>query len=530
MKILFVSNRKNNDPTERELYEMELMNELLGFRRSLYDLGLMTVMGATPARFDLALQDEYVAPLDYDEPCDLVALSAKTSCSARAYAVAAEFRKRRRKVVLGGIHASLKPDEALEHVDCIVTGEAEELWPKVLEDFEKGALKRRYDSAGFPAMDQIPFQRFANQRPGDFLFQQIQTTRGCPYRCRFCSVPDIAGQEFRFKPVERVVAEIRALPRGGSLQRRLQALYMVDDNFLSRVHYTKELLEALIPLHRAGELIEWSAETTLNVAMDEELLALFRAAGCTTLIIGIESVAAATLQSMQKGVNFCLSYPEAIERIHKTGMSIVGNFIVGFDTDTLAVFKQTRDFILEHNILYPFFSILTPMPGTALHEEYKAAGRLHHQEWGRYDTRHVVFKPTHMSEAQLMDGYVWLYEQCYATDAALANLVRFWARPERRGATWIERAWVRWRVARSRRIGPRNRDFFRRAMAAMTARGKKGDVAQLLYYLDSGHFADFLARFKSPDYARNAELFERGETIAPRQTTQWEHKRKVAAR
>ena len=122
MKILFVSTKKNTDPEERELYEMNLMNEVLGFDRSLLDLGLLTVLGGTPSRFEVALQDEYLNPIDYDEPCDLVALSAKTSCAPHAYEVADEFRRRGKTVVLGGIHASLRPEEALQHVDHIVTG------------------------------------------------------------------------------------------------------------------------------------------------------------------------------------------------------------------------------------------------------------------------------------------------------------------------------------------------------------------------------------------------------------------------
>ena len=146
------------------------------------------------------------------------------------------------------------------------------------------------------------------------------------------------------------------------------------------------------------------------------MLDLFRDAGCSTLIIGFESVTEASLAAMDKPVNFCLTYQEAIDRIHARGMTIIGNFIVGFDTDTLGVFKQTLDFIQKTGILYPFFSILTPMPGTKLFDEYKAAGRLDHENWHLYDTRHVVFEPKHMRRDELMDGYVWLYEQAYGTD------------------------------------------------------------------------------------------------------------------
>ncbi len=524
MKILFVSTRKNSDPEERELYEMDLMNEILGFDRALLDLGIVTVLACTPKRFEVSLQDEYLNPIDYDEECDLVALSAKTSCSMRAYEVAAEFRKRGKTVVLGGIHASLLPDEALTHVDHIVTGEAETAWVKFLEEFEAGRAERRYDAEGFPPMDDIPAPSLAKLDAGKFLLHQIQTTRGCPFKCRFCSVPDISGQAFRFKPVERVVAEIKALPRRGPLKERMKALYVVDDNFISRSRYTKELLKALIPLRRSGELPDWSAETTLNVATDEELLDLFKEAGCTTLIIGFESVSEETLKTMAKGINFCLSFQEAIERIHSRGISIVGNFIVGFDTDHLSVFRDTRDFILQNNVLYPFFSILAPMPGTALHEEFKEEGRLDTLDWSLFDTRHVLFKPKNMTREQLMDGYVWLFEQCYTSELAWDNLKRFWARKERAGSNFFERLFVRYKVARSKLISNQGRGFFQRALKFMAKPGNKGDMAQLLYYLDSGHFAEFLDRYKSDNYEANARLFETGSNGAePRM--QWEEKR-----
>src|SRR6185369_8441857 len=158
-------------------------------------------------------------------------------------------------------------------------------------------------------------------------------------RCKFCSVPDISGQDFRFKPVECVMAELRALPKSRSPIASGKPLYIVDDNFISRTRYTKDLLKAMVPLAKRGEIPSWSAETTLNVASDDELLDLFRDAGCATLIIGFELVTEATLNDMDKPVNFCLTYQEAVERIHGRGMTVVGNFIVGFDTDTLAVFR-----------------------------------------------------------------------------------------------------------------------------------------------------------------------------------------------
>lgn len=531
VKILFVQTRKNSDPADREMYEMDFMNEVLGFGRSLLDLGLVTVAACTPKHVTVELVDEYVEPIPYDTTdADLVALSAKTSCVTHAYEVAKGFRDRGVPVVLGGIHASLRPDEALEHVDYVVTGEAEATWPKFVEAFEKGEAPRRMDSRGFPPMAEIPVPAWEHMPSEAYLFHQIQTTRGCPFMCRFCSVPDISGNSFRFKPVERVVAEIRALPSAGPLKDRMKALYFVDDNFISKVRYTKELLRALVPLYESGELGEWSAETTLNVAHDQELVELFAEAGCSTLIIGFESIHEETLLSMDKKVNFCLSYKDAIERIHQTGMAIVGNFIVGFDTDQLSVFKDILDFVDDNNILYPFFSILTPMPGTALHDEFLEGGRLDHTDWARYDTRHVVFDPKNMSRDQLMDGYCYLYQQAYASERALDRLNRFWATYRKSASGVVEHTFIKWKLRKHRtEATERFAWMLDEGWRRLKRKGQKSDIGQLLYYLDGAHFCDYLDQFRSADYEANVQVFETfgqepSEAVALNQK-QWDTKR-----
>jgi radical SAM superfamily enzyme YgiQ (UPF0313 family) len=531
MTIAFVATRKNADRSERELYEMDLLLRALGFKRSFLDLGLHTVMACTPAGERVRLVDEYIDEIDYGMQADLVALSAKTSCVTRAYEVAGELRRRGKTVVLGGIHASLRPDEALQHVDCVVTGEAEALWPKVVADLRRGKLAQRYDAAGFPDMASIPPPSWQGARPSEYLFHQIQTTRGCPFRCRFCSVPDISGQDFRFKPVDAVVREIRALPKSKGPIASGKPLYVVDDNFISRTRYTKDLLRALVPLRQAGELPSWSAETTLNVASDEELLDLFRAAGCTTLIIGFESVTEATLNDMDKPVNFCLTYQEAVDRIHARGLTVVGNFIVGFDTDTRAVFKQTIDFIQRTGILYPFFSILTPMPGTALFDEFKAAGRLLHEKWELYDTRHVVMKPKRMRGDELMDGYIWLYEQAYGTDLLWERVEKHW-RERAAGSNLAERAFVAARLAPEALRGDGElRRHYKAGLSLMASRGLRPDAGQLLYVLDSYDFARFMRRYATPRRAENYAAFASGgaerHDEAGREVMQWQNAKAV---
>jgi radical SAM superfamily enzyme YgiQ (UPF0313 family) len=505
VNITFIATRKNTDPRERELYEMDLIIRALGFKRSFFDLGMHTVIACTPGGVRTRLVDEYLEDIDYGIETDLVALSAKTSCVTRAYDVARRFRERGKRVVLGGIHASLRPEEALEHVDCVVTGEAETLWPEVVRDLERGKLKSRYDAVGFPPMDRIPVPAWSAAPSNAYLFHQLQTTRGCPFKCKFCSVPDISGQDFRFKAVDQVVRELRALPKARGPIARGKPLYIVDDNFISRTRYTKELLRALVPLHRAGEIPSWSAETTLNVASDEEMLDLFRDAGCATLIIGFESVTEATLRDMDKPVNFCLTYHEAVERIHARGMTVVGNFIVGFDTDTRAVFKQTLELIQKTGILYPFFSILTPMPGTSLFDEMKAAGRLLHERWDLYDTRHVVFEPKRMRSDELMDGYIWLFEQAYGSHHLFDRLERSWKR-RRSGSTLAEKLFVAARLLPEMARGDSElRKHFGDGLKLLMHRRLGGDAGQLLYVLDSYDFARFMRR--SGSSARRAENY-----------------------
>lgn len=531
MHISLIATRKNADRSERELYEMDLVLRVLGLKRSFLDLGMVTVAGCTPRDVNLRFVDEYLEDIDYDAPTDLVALSAKTSCVPQAFAVADRFRAKGKKVVLGGIHASLRPKEALEHADCVVTGEADALWPQVVKDAQAGRLKARYDAEGFPPMAEVPIPRWDITSSNKYLFQQLQTTRGCPFQCHFCSVPDISGQAFRFKPVDLAVRELQAMPKSTNPLLKVRPLYVVDDNFISRLSYTKELLQAMVPLRQQGLIPPWSAETTVNVARDEELLDLFRDAGCGTLIVGFESVSEATLNHMNKGVNFSLTYQDAVDRIHARGMSIVGNFIVGFDTDHLDVFRATLDFIQKTGILYPFFSILTPMPGTKLHEEVKAEGRLDHFDWGQYDTRHVVFQPKNMTREQLQDGYNYLYEQAYSTDLLLDRIERQWKLPTtipRRKAGMLERTFLRTRLASEwmRGDAPMRR-LYHDAFALLANPHLSGDPGQLLILLDSDHFARFMRRYRSPDYARNVRTFETWAHGAAEAGMQWQNEKAV---
>ena len=532
MHITFVATRKNMDPSERELYEMDFLLRTLNLKRSFADLGLLTVAACTPEDVEVAYVDEYLEEVDYDLRTDLVALSAKTSCVTRAYAVAAGFRERGTPVVLGGIHASLRPDEALEHVDCIVTGEAETVWPQVVADARAGRLQRRYDASEFPPMAEVPDPAWHLVDTTKVLFQQLQTTRGCPFTCRFCSVPDISGQSFRFKPVQNVLRELVGFPKRKPLLAPKRPLYVVDDNFLSRKTYTLELLRAMAPAYARGDFPHWSAETTLNVASDEELLDAFVEAGCQTLIIGFESVSEDTLKDMAKPINFCLTFQEAVERIHRRGISVVGNFIVGFDTDTIRVFRDTLDFVQATGILYPFFSILNPMPGTKLFDDFKAAGRMDHEDWQLYDTRHVVMEPAQMTRDELLDGYIWLYEQAYGSELMWERLERYWRTQRELGLPAARRVAGPALKALMARDLLRDRELRRFAgpgFELLKRRELAGEPGQLLVLLDSYDFARFMRRYRSADWTANVRTFQTGGDAVRMQWKNAQAQRRTAA-
>ena len=213
-------------------------------------------------------------------------------------------------------------------------------------------------------------------------------------------------------------------------------------------------------------------------------------------------------------------------------MTIVGNFIVGFDTDTRSVFRDTLDFIQETGILFPFFSILTPMPGTQLHEDYKDEGRLDHFDWHLYDTRHVVMEPKHMRRDELMDGYVWLFDQAYGPDLLLDRIERHWKGRQRRKTSWLERQLLKWRLRPELHHDDASvRELFRGGMKLLGNRHLSGDAGQLLFVLDGNDFARFMHRFRSPNWEQNYQTFANPETAESNEeevqlrVRQWETKR-----
>lgn len=369
-------------------------------RSSLFPpLGLLQVAGLTPPDVEIRLTDEAIEDVDFDYEADLVGISFNTASAIRAFQIAQEFKSRGIKVVMGGAHPTMMPEECIQYADSVVIGEAECSWQRVLKDLEKGQLQKFYRCEGFPSLENLPFPRRDLLDPKKYaVFWTVQTTRGCPYNCDFCSVTRFFGRTYRTRPIRDVIREIEKMDS--------KFLIFVDDNILGDPRYARALFKELIPLKKL-----WLSQGSINATRDEELIKLAAKAGCRGLFIGFESITEECLKEVGKRHNIVEEYRKGIRRLHSVGIAIIGAFIFGFDHDDKDVFKRTVDFVYKEKIDMPQFSILTPLPGTALYEKLEKEGRIFCKDWSKYTGNHCVFYPMKMTAEELEAGLRWAYKE-----------------------------------------------------------------------------------------------------------------------
>jgi radical SAM superfamily enzyme YgiQ (UPF0313 family) len=357
-------------------------------------LALHLIAGLTPPQHQVKIVEEELEELDLEEPCDLVGISCMTSNSTRAYALAQKFRKRGAKVVMGGVHPTILPEEAGRHADSVVVGEAEGVWERLLEDAQRGRLQARY-RAPQPSLERyVPIGSRKGARRTLFDVVPIMTTRGCPYNCEFCCVHDIFGRRVRHVPVPNVVRDIRE--SGGS------TFIFLDDNIVGDPSYARELFQAIRPLG-----VRWVGQATLAFARDEELLRLARASGCAALFFGLESVSESRLQGLRKSIKDLAGVREALDTVKAHGIYLHASVIFGFDEDTYDIFPDTLAFLEASRISSASINILTPYPGTEVFRRFRQEGRLLTEDWTHYDHSTVVFRPRNMSALELQAGRLW---------------------------------------------------------------------------------------------------------------------------
>lgn len=358
-----------------------------------------TVAGLTPADVDVRFYDDRLEAIPYDEPTDLVAISVETYTAKRAYQIAGHYRRRGVPVVMGGFHATLRPDEVARYAEAVVVGEAETVWARLVDDARHGRLERRYQGLGRPALTGLRPDRsvFAGKR---YLpIGLVEAGRGCHFKCDFCAVQTVFDQKQTRRPIDDVIDEI------ARIRDRHKLLFFVDDNITSNLREAKAFFAALAPLG-----VRWVSQASINAAHDEEFLDLIKRSGCQGLLIGFESLDPRNLAAMGKGFNTMRGgYEVALANLRRHKLRLYATFVFGYDHDTVDAFDATLDFAHRHAFYMAAFNHLTPFPGTPLYERLEREGRLRFDAWWLdpdYAYNVIPFTPAQMAPEELQRGCV----------------------------------------------------------------------------------------------------------------------------
>jgi radical SAM superfamily enzyme YgiQ (UPF0313 family) len=365
----------------------------------------------TPGDVEIHHTDEIVSPVNFSRAIDLVGITTTTCSAPHAYEVADEFRGRGVKVVLGGPHPTLMPQEAAQHADAVLIGEAEGVWPALVRDFQEGRLQRFYQAATAPSLAGLPWARREHIEGRAYGRGVLIATRSCPHACGYCMLPRFYHHQYRCRPSGEVVAEAAAI--------REKALIFWDDNIIGNLNYARELFRGLIPLRK-----RWTSQATFDIVDHEDLIQLAAASGCEALFIGLESISAASLRETGKGFNNPRRYLEGIKRLHEAGIAVQAGLVFGFDHDDAGVFERTLEFLERAGVDVASVGSLTPFPGTPLFGKLEGENRILTRDWSKYNARtDVVFRPRLMTPDQLQAGVEWVTKQFYSLSSISRRLL-----------------------------------------------------------------------------------------------------------
>ncbi len=382
---------------------------------SVAPITLAYIAALTPPDVEVTITDELIESIDFDEEIDLVGITTITATAKRAYQIADEFRRRNKPVVIGGVHTTVVPDEAKKHSDAVVVGEAEGSWQRLIEDFKKGQLKKYYRNDKLHSLRNYTIPRRDLFKKEKYLtVNTVETSRGCPCNCYFCYVSTLYGTDYRNRPVDEVIEEIKSLEG--------HHIFFTANNIAENPDYMKELAKKLIPYKK-----KWVGQANLSIAKDDELLKLMVQSGCVSLFIGFESLSEEPLKEMAKMTNIGINYfQDAIKKFLDYGLVVIGGFIFGFDTDDKTIFKKTVDFVKKNGPSVVQFDILTPYPGTPLYKKLNEEGRLINKQWWLEDERpYVYYYPNLMSPNELFDGWLQAAKENYSVKSILKRTWRW---------------------------------------------------------------------------------------------------------
>jgi radical SAM superfamily enzyme YgiQ (UPF0313 family) len=385
-------------------------------------LGLAYVAALTPTSWEIKIADENHDEFEFEE-ADLVGITAFSSNVNRAYEIATMYKQKKIKVIIGGIHASMIPNEALKYADAVLVGEAEGIWDKVIYDFENNLLSPMYKGpqVDLDLLTTVPRRDLLNPK---YFWQSVQTSRGCPHNCYFCSVSNYLGKKYRQRRAKNVLDELE--------QIKGKYIAFVDDNLIgysrSNTDRANELFKGMIA---RGLNKKWWMQASINSGDDENLVELAAHAGCMFVFIGFETISMETLRTMTKGVNLKVrveNYRRVVDTFHKNGIGVLGAFIIGNDFESSTYYKQLADFLISSNIDIVQISILTPLPGTALMEQLEKEGRLLYetfpQDWDKYRFSYVVHRPNGIGIDDVYIGDNYIKDRIYSFPTYQYRLIK----------------------------------------------------------------------------------------------------------
>lgn len=356
------------------------------------------IAGLTPKEVEVKFYDDRLEQIPFDEPTDLVAISVETYTAKRAYQIASDYRRRGVPIVMGGFHAMLAPDEVADYAEAVVIGEAEGVWPQVIDDARHGKLEKFYQQSSRPILRGLKPDRTIFRGKPYLSIGLVEAGRGCHFKCDFCAVQTVFHQTQTRRPIDEIIAELALMK-----QQKKKFIFFVDDNITSNLSQAKAFLQALIPLK-----IRWVSQASINVAHDEEFLDLLVRSGCEGLLIGFESLNPENLKAMAKSFNTMKGgYEQALANLRRYGLKLYVTFIFGYDLDTPASFAETVQFANYHRFFIGAFNHLTPFPGTSLYHRLEAEGRLLYKAWwldDGYSYNKIPFQPALMEPEELQRG------------------------------------------------------------------------------------------------------------------------------
>jgi len=416
-------------------------------------LGLAYVAAVTPDEWDIKIADEQIETFEY-EPADLVAITAFTTNVNRAYEIAKMYQEHDTKVIMGGIHASMVPDEVMQYVDAVVIGEVEGIWSQVLKDFSANQLKRKYvgPRVDLENYDILPRRDLLHP---NYLWQSVQTSRGCPFNCRFCSVSRYLGKAYRCRTAEAVLKELAGIDGA--------YVAFVDDNLIGyspeSIKRAKQIFQGMIDRSLQKK---WWTQTSINAADDEEVVELAARSGCMFVFLGFEAISLRSLEKMKKGVNLKTGvdeYKRVIDTFHKYGIGVYGSFIIGNDFETKDFYKTLADYLVKSGIDMIQISILTPLPGTELMDEIVNCDRLLHndfpKDWDKYRFSHVVHRTQGVDLETIYAADNYIKDRLYSFPAYPLRLMKSLFSLRR----W-ERFYAVYRVNQALKLSWKNAHYF----------------------------------------------------------------------